>query len=114
MGQRTSEGSALRFAAYVEELVGVIGHSDRAGSLRDYCTDLMLPFERKSVEPMAAVTAPERTAVQHQSLLHFIGNARWSRLSLRICSCISMTASRRSIHCRAALSAADWENASPS
>jgi SRSO17 transposase len=38
----------------------------------------MLPCERKSVEPMAAVTAPERTAAQHQSLLHFVGNAGWS------------------------------------
>jgi SRSO17 transposase len=37
----------------------------------------MLPCERKSVEPMAAVTAPERTAAQHQSLLHFVGNAGW-------------------------------------
>ena len=27
---------------------------------------------------MAAVTAPERTAAQHQSLLHFVGNAAWS------------------------------------
>jgi SRSO17 transposase len=27
---------------------------------------------------MAAVTAPERTAVQHQSLLHFVGEGRWS------------------------------------
>jgi hypothetical protein len=25
------------------------------------------------VEPMAALTAPERTAAQHQSLLHFVG-----------------------------------------
>jgi SRSO17 transposase len=38
----------------------------------------MLPCERKSVEPMAAVTAPERTAAQHQSLLYFVGNAAWS------------------------------------
>jgi SRSO17 transposase len=36
----------------------------------------MLPCERKSVEPMAAITAPERTAAQHQSLLHFIGEGR--------------------------------------
>jgi SRSO17 transposase len=27
---------------------------------------------------MAAITAPERTAAQHQSLLHFIGEGRWS------------------------------------
>ncbi len=72
------KSSEVRFSAYVEELVGVIGHADRAKPLRDYCQGLMLPCERKSVEPMAAVTAPERTAAQHQSLLHFVGEGRWS------------------------------------
>src|SRR6202035_1829192 len=43
-----------------------------------YCTGLMLPCERKSLEPMAAVTAPARTAGQHQSLVHFVGQAAWS------------------------------------
>ena len=71
-------GSELRFAAYVEGLATVIGHKDRVGPLRDYCTGLMLPCERKSVEPMAAVTAPARTAAQHQSLLHFVGEGGWS------------------------------------
>src|ERR1700728_606201 len=70
--------SASRFEAYVEGLVSVIGHADRARPLRDYCVGLMMPCERKSVEPMAAVTAPERTAAQHQSLLHFVGEGRWS------------------------------------
>src|SRR5262245_53568790 len=70
--------SGSRFSAYVERLVSVIGHADRAGPLRDYCLGLMLPCERKSVEPMAAVTAPGRTAAQHQSLLHFVGIAAWS------------------------------------
>jgi len=37
-----------------------------------------MPCERKSVEPMAAITAPGRTAAQHQSLLHFVGQSRWS------------------------------------
>ena len=71
-------GSEARFASYVEGLVKVIGHADRAGPLRDYCTGLLLPGERKSVEPMAAKTAPGRTAAQHQSLLHFVGVAAWS------------------------------------
>ena len=71
------DDSESRFAAYVEGLVSVIGHADRAGPLRDYCTGLMLPCERKSVEPMAALTAPHRTAVQHQSLLHFVGEGKW-------------------------------------
>src|SRR5216683_736889 len=70
--------SESRFAAYVEGLAEVIGHADRAVPLRDYCLGLLMPSERKSVEPMAAVTAPARVAAQHQSLLHFIGNAAWS------------------------------------
>ena len=69
--------SEARFAAYVEGLASVIGHVDRTRPLRDYCTGLMLPGERKSVEPMAARTAPARTAAQHQSLLHFVGVATW-------------------------------------
>ena len=73
-----SFSSADRFSAYVDELVSVIGHADRAQPLRDYCLGLMLPCARKSVEPMAALTAPERTAAQHQSLLHFVGEATWS------------------------------------
>ena len=73
-----AKDSGRRFTAYVEGLVSVIGHADRARPLRDYCLGLMLPCERKSVEPMAAVTAPERTAAQHQSLLHFVGNGKWS------------------------------------
>ena len=73
-----ADGGESRFAAYVEGLARVIGHKDRIGPLRDYCTGLMLPCERKSMEPMAAVTAPARTAAQHQSLLHFVGEGGWS------------------------------------
>src|SRR5260221_11172225 len=58
--------------------MSVIGHADRAKPLRDYCLGLAMPGERKSVEPLAAVTAPARVAAQHQSLLHFVANAPWS------------------------------------
>ncbi len=75
---RQGGDSGSRFAKYVEGLASVIGHADRTGPLRDYCTGLMLPGERKSVEPIAARTAPGRTGAQHQSLLHFVGNALWS------------------------------------
>lgn len=78
MDRSLSDESESRFSAYVEGLVGAIGHADRAGPLRDYCLGLLVPGERKSVEPMAAVTAPARVAAQHQSLLHFVGNAPWS------------------------------------
>jgi SRSO17 transposase len=78
MGLRRADDTESRFAAYVEGLVSVIGHADRAGPLHDYCVGLMLPCERKSVEPMAARTAPARTSAQHQRLLHFVGVAAWS------------------------------------
>src|SRR5258708_27417134 len=78
MNLRSEGTSEVRFAAYVEGLSSVLGHADRIGPLRDYCTGLILPGERKSVEPMAAKTAPARTAAQHQSLLHFVGVATWS------------------------------------
>src|SRR3979490_2470646 len=73
-----SEDRQERFAAYVEAMVGVIGHADRAEPLHDYCRGLLMPGERKSVEPIAAVTAPARVSAKHQSLLHFVANAAWS------------------------------------
>ena len=78
MGLRATKDVESRFDRYVQALVGVIGHQDRAGPMRDYCLGLVMPGERKSVEPMAAITAPERTAAQHQSLLHFVGQGPWS------------------------------------
>ena len=74
----SSRDSEARFEAYVEDLISVIGHADRADPMRDYCTGLLLPVERKSVEPMAAATAPARVSAKHQSLLHFVGKAPWS------------------------------------
>ena len=71
-------GTEARFAAYVEDLSAALGHADRTGPFRDYCLGLLMPVERKSVEPLAAVTAPARVAAQHQSLLHFVGQGGWS------------------------------------
>ena len=70
--------SEARFAAYMESLAGVLGHADRAEPLKDYCTGLLMPVERKSVEPMAAMVSPARAAAAHQSLLHFVGQSAWS------------------------------------
>src|SRR6202045_5056809 len=78
MGHQAPEDSELRFARYVEGLTSVIGHADRAAPLRDYCTGLLAAEGRRSVEPMAAVTAPGRVSVQHQKLLHFVGEGKWS------------------------------------
>ena len=78
MGFRERKSIESRFRGYVEGLVGVIGHAHRAGPLRDYCIGLVASSGRKSVEPMAAITAPQRTPAQHQLLLHFVGQGAWS------------------------------------
>ena len=78
MGLGNGSAIADRFAAYVGELTKVIGHADREGPLRDYCSGLLATEGRHSVEPMAAVTAPARVSAQHQRLLHFVANATWS------------------------------------
>src|ERR1700682_4756943 len=75
---RSSVGSEARFEAYVEALIDVIGHADRPEPMRAYCTGLLLPVDRKSVEPIAAATAPCEVSAKHQSLLHFVGKAPWS------------------------------------
>jgi SRSO17 transposase len=78
MDLATTMDGADRFAAYIAELASVIGHADRLTPLRDYCTGLLATEGRKSVEPMAAVTAPSEVSAQHQRLLHFVSEGNWS------------------------------------
>ncbi len=68
----------VRFVEYVDALTTVLGRADRAAPLKDYCIGLLMPGERKSVEPMAAIVAPARVSAKHQSLLHLISQAAWS------------------------------------
>ena len=67
-----------RFDRYMEHLVAGLGHSDRHAGLRGYCTGLMLPGARKSIEPMAARLDPLHASARHQALHHFVSRAEWS------------------------------------
>jgi len=78
MDLATMEHVASQFADYVGELGEVIGHADREKPLKDYCAGLLVSEGRKSVEPLAAVTAPAEVSAQHQRLIHFVANAPWS------------------------------------
>jgi SRSO17 transposase len=71
-------GSEQRFAAYVEAITAALGHADRAAPFHSYCAGLLLPGERKSVEPMAARIHPARVRAAHQSMHHFVAKADWS------------------------------------
>ncbi|HYL97292.1 MAG TPA: IS701 family transposase, partial [Terriglobales bacterium] len=66
-----------RFAAYIEGLANAAGHADRHIPLKNYCTGLLLPGERKSIEPMAARLAPDNVRRMHQSLHHLVADAPW-------------------------------------
>jgi SRSO17 transposase len=67
-----------RFDRYLDHLSAGLGHLDRHAGLKGYCTGLMLPLARKSVEPMAARVDPMRASARHQSLHHFVAKAEWS------------------------------------
>jgi SRSO17 transposase len=67
-----------RFERYVSLIAQQLGHADRVEPFRGYCTGLMLPAQRKSVEPMAAHLAPTRVRSEHQRLHHFVADAAWS------------------------------------
>jgi SRSO17 transposase len=67
-----------RFAAYIEGLATAAGHEDRHTPLKNYCKGLLLPGERKSIEPMAARLDPESVQPMRQSLHHLVAKAPWS------------------------------------
>lgn len=70
--------ASQRFEHYMEHLADGLGHMDRHAGLKGYCTGLMLPLSRKSVEPMAARVDPLHASARHQSLHHFVAKAEWS------------------------------------
>lgn len=80
-------GASQRFDQYMEHLSAGLGHADRHAGLKGYCTGLMLPLARKSVEPMAARVDPMRASARHQALHHFVAKAEWSDREMlrRVC-----------------------------
>jgi SRSO17 transposase len=87
MDLRATKGVASRFAEFIEHLSEVVGHADRHLPLAAYCTGLLLPGERKSVEPMAARLAPDAIGSKHQSLHHFVAKAPWQDAALLSAVC---------------------------
>ena len=67
-----------RFAAYIDGLANAAGHEDRHVPLKNYCKGLLLPGERKSIEPMAARLDAENVQPMRQSLHHLVAKAPWS------------------------------------
>jgi SRSO17 transposase len=62
----------------MEGLASAAGHADRQMPLKNYCKGLLLPGERKSIEPMAARLASTDVRRMHQSLHHLVADAPWN------------------------------------
>jgi SRSO17 transposase len=67
-----------RFSTYLDGMTQAAGHADRIVPMQNYVKGLLLPLERKSVEPMAARLAPGNVRQMHQSLHHIVAEAAWS------------------------------------
>ena len=66
-----------RFQKYSDMIVETLKHADREQPARWYLKGLMLPGERKSVEPMAARVQPQQVRSAHQSMHHLVAEANW-------------------------------------
>ncbi len=75
-------GVELRFERYADVMVQALEHADRATPARWYLRGLMLPGERKSVEPMAARVHPQDVCSAHQSMHHLVADSEWSDAAL--------------------------------
>ena len=84
MGSRLSAPGPQerRFATYIEGLAAAAEHEDRREPLKQYCKGLLLPGERKSIEPMAARLNPNSVQATRQSLHHLVAKAPWNDQSL--------------------------------
>lgn len=71
-----------RFEHYADVMVKALEHADRATPARWYLRGLMLPGQRKSVEPMAARVHPQDVRSAHQSMHHLVADSEWSDTAL--------------------------------
>ena len=62
----------------MDGLARAAGHEDRQAPLKNYCKGLLLPGERKSIEPMAARLDPDNVQPMRQSLHHLVAKAPWN------------------------------------
>src|SRR6476660_9999524 len=81
-GCAMASGVEARFERYTNLMVGTLDHADRVTPARWYLRGLILPGERKSVEPMAARVHPQDVESAHQSMHHLVAASDWSDTAL--------------------------------
>lgn len=76
MDQEDRDGRAEKFATWWAIWQPRRCPVDR--SVDDLVHGLAAAGQRRSMDPMAVLTAPKPTTAQHQSMLHFAGKRDWS------------------------------------
>jgi len=66
------KNSVRQFRQFMGPMIADLGRAERRGAATRYVTGLLLPGQRKSVEPMAA-----RMAVDPQPLTHLLADSPW-------------------------------------
>src|SRR2546421_12580427 len=69
--------SIQRFKAFMVPLVAPLGRSERRAAATSYVQGLLMPGQRKSIEPMAA-----RLGVPSQRLQQFVADSPWDEHDL--------------------------------
>ena len=74
-----------RLEEYFGRLGDILGNKERRASFATYAMGILSDAERKSAEPIAARACadPARADAEHQRLLHFLGNSKWSDERIR-------------------------------
>jgi SRSO17 transposase len=74
-----------RLQQYINGVGEILGHPKRREAFASYTLGLFSDLERKSVEPIAALTCPDpaRVDAAHQSLLHFVSTSDWDDRAVR-------------------------------
>jgi len=73
-----ARGMEEMFQDFLGNMASAVSHADRSGPLGEYLTGLLMPIERKSVEPMAAMLEPHHASATHQRMHHFVSKSAWS------------------------------------
>ena len=77
--------SVKRLEGFFEMIGAVLGSATRRASFATYAMGILSDAERKSAEPLAAraTASPERADAEHQRLLHFLVDSKWSDQEVR-------------------------------
>jgi SRSO17 transposase len=72
-----TDSAETRFERYIKEIATIVDRADQRKPLQAYLAGLLLPGERESVEPMAALIDTHHVRARLQSMHYFVANAEW-------------------------------------